>query len=87
MGQAGLPEALRRQRRVRLRQLQAQLDELDAAVAAQLQADPALQAQAALLTSIPGVGTLTAANWSPTPGSTLPTTSRAPTAAPRPFLR
>jgi transposase len=61
VGQAGLPEALRRQRRVRLRQLQAQLDQLDAAVAAQLQADPALQAKAALLTSIPGVGTLTAA--------------------------
>ena len=46
---------------MRLQQLQAQLDELDAAVAAQLQADPALQAQAALLTAIPGVGTLTAA--------------------------
>ena len=52
---------LRRQRALRLRQLQAQLDALDAAVAAHLQAHPALQAQAALLTSIPGIAAVTAA--------------------------
>jgi transposase len=60
LGRSGLPAMLRRQRRVPLRHLQAHLDELDAALAAHLQADPALRAKAALLTSIPGVGPLTA---------------------------
>ena len=60
-GLATLPEALRRQRALCLKQLQRQLDELDAAIAAQLEADPDLKAQAALLTSIPGIGTVTAA--------------------------
>jgi transposase len=60
-GVAGVPAEVRRQRALRLRQLQRQVDALDAALAAHLQANPALQAQAALLTSIPGVGAVTAA--------------------------
>jgi transposase len=61
LGRSSLPEVLRRRRQVRLRQRPAQRDELDAALAAHVEADPALQAQAALLTSRPGVGALTAA--------------------------
>lgn len=60
-GAAAVPLEVRRQRAVRLKQLQRQLDALEVAIAAHVQADPALQAQAALLTSLPGVGAVTAA--------------------------
>jgi transposase len=58
---ASVPALVRAQRALHLSQLQAQLDALDAALAAHLQAHPALQAQADLLTSIPGIGAVTAA--------------------------
>jgi transposase len=61
LGLASVPDALRRQRALRLRQCQRQLDALDAALAAHVAAHPELQAKAALLTSIPGVGAVTAA--------------------------
>jgi transposase len=51
---------LKRQARARLRQIDRQIAALDAALRAQLAADPALQARFAILVSIPGIGEATA---------------------------
>ncbi|MGH6912773.1 MAG: IS110 family transposase [Geminicoccales bacterium] len=51
---------LKRQARERLRQIARQIAAIDAALHAQLAADPALQARFAILVSIPGVGEATA---------------------------
>jgi transposase len=51
---------LRRQARQRLRQIDRQLAAIDAALHAELAADPALQARFEILVSIPGVGQATA---------------------------
>jgi transposase len=51
---------LKRQARERLRQIERQIAAIDAALHAELAADPALQARFAILLSIPGVGEATA---------------------------
>ena len=58
--QIAVNPVIKRQLRARMKQIETQLKEIDAAIAAQIDADPGLSRRRDVLTSIPGIGTVTA---------------------------